>query len=158
MAYLIQGYDSISFDEEYADRFTLISGELDDAYQGQHIWFWEYPGSETGFLISVGNHLPDYWHTYEAPDGRLWGYAGYYYGWEGYWICLDDPGADFVTLFPDGPPEVFPTDPDTTLPSLPREPIVPRLATRTRVMSWAAVLILSALLVLLLRLRARKRQ
>lgn len=126
MAYMELIYDHISFEEDYGHLFVEESGELDEAYVGQTIYFWNYPGDESGNQIPVEAYPPDYWHTYTDEAGRVWGYTGYYMGWKGYWFCIDDPTADFDTLFPEGAPQVEITEPGETEPTLPAEQIVPQ--------------------------------
>lgn len=126
LAYTELVYDHISFEEDYGHLFTQESGTLDEAYVGQTIYFWNYPGDESGTQVPVEVYPPDYWHTYTDEEGRVWGYTGYYMGWKGYWFCIDDPTADFDTLFPEAAPEVEITEPDETAPTLPAGQIVPK--------------------------------
>lgn len=127
MAYLELQYDFISFQEDHASEITDQEGKLDESYAGSVIQCWYYPGSEHSYEMDLaaigGDDLPGYQQIYQDDQGRNWGFVGYFYGNRSFWICLDDPGADFDTLFPDGAPE---TPPRETTP-LPEKQIVPKI-------------------------------
>lgn len=104
-------YDGISFDEEYGDQFRNEEGALDAKFRGQTIYFWDYPGCKTSSWYTLSNeeeYLPVYRVLYTDPDGRTWGKLSYYMGHRDSWICLDDPTADFDTLYPNGIEETQP--------------------------------------------------
>lgn len=126
MDYLNLIYDGISFDEEYGHTFRDEPGQLDGQYRGQSIYFWDYPGSQNSNWFELGEnqeYLPEYTVCYTDPDGRTWGKIGYYMGRRNCWICLDDPTANFDTLYPEGIEE---TQPETVpVPAEKVEEIVP---------------------------------
>ncbi len=161
LAYTELVYDHISFEEDYGHLFTQESGVLDETYVGQTIYFWRYPGYEFGYQVPVESYPPDYWHTYTDEDGRVWGYTGYYMGWKGYWFCVDDPTADFATLFPNGAPEVEITEPDETEPTLPIEEIVPEPSQKTRevytILTVGVILCVAVSAVLLVRAKKKSK-
>lgn len=108
MEYMKVVYDSISFVEEHSSRIDEQSGCLDESYKDDKIYYWKYPGSDEGDSISMQNwdYMPDYSSVYTDEEGRSWGYVGYFYGYRGIWICLDNPTAEYEELFPNGAPQV----------------------------------------------------
>lgn len=159
MAYMELIYDHISFEEDYGHLFTQASGVLDEAYVGQTIYFWNYPGDESGYQVPVEAYPPDYWHTYTDEDGRVWGYTGYYMGWKGYWFCMDDPTADFDALFPSGAPQVKITEPGETSPTLPVEEIVPQPSAGTKLLrtgiTVAVVVCIGVTVIMLVKMKKK---
>ena len=104
MDYLLLKYDSICFREEFADRIGEESGTLEEI-SGQ-VYFWSYPGGDYTAAFSVeGNSLPDYEAVFTDDAGRKWGHVGYYAGLRDVWVCLDDPTADYDTLYAVHPPQ-----------------------------------------------------
>lgn len=96
MSDLLVIYDAYSFEEEHGAEIKDVSG--DSAFQITMpkegvIYLWGYPGSENiyGKLDVLEGEL---WidRTYEDPDGNLWGYSSYYYGYDNFWINLSNPG------------------------------------------------------------------
>lgn len=102
MEYMDVVYDSISFWEEYQTDITAQKGALDERYLGENIYFWKYPGASEGYSIKVADYTPTYGGTYVDSQGHTWGNVGYYFGRKNVWICLDQPGAEFDTLYPGG--------------------------------------------------------
>ena len=139
MAYMELVYDYISFAEEFGHEFVTLDklGQLPEEFRDDVVMFWSYPGSETADEFDLGQwaseYFPEYETVYEDALGRRWGYVGYYMGCRNFWICLDDPTADYDTLFPAGPtPEVSVTDPSVPEPTLPTEEIVPQISRKTK--------------------------
>ena len=127
MAYLELVYDYISFEEDHGGEIVYLDDflKLDDSLAGQSIRFWDYPGSEGGVDMTMGEdpeNLPYYFATYLDGEGRSWGYVNYYWGFKNFWICLTDPSAGVSSLYPDGVPEVAVTEP---LSPMPEEEIKP---------------------------------
>lgn len=113
MDYLLLKYDSQAFREEFADRIRTESGTAAEC--GPDTFFWNYPGSEDATTFSVeGDYLPEYQQTFTDDAGRAWGYIGYYMGIRNVWICLDDPTADYDTLYANHAPQAVthPVQPD----------------------------------------------
>lgn len=103
MDYLEVIYDYISFEEEFGDQILAEEGELDPVPNNTEVHFWNYPGSSVGHTMSSGNvHQLKYFQTYTDKTGRKWGFCRYYMGIKNMWICLDDPTADYETLYPGG--------------------------------------------------------
>ena len=161
MAYMELIYDYISFEEDYGDSFLAMDGQLDEEYADDMVWFWNYPGSETGETFDMASwasdYFPEYHQVYKDDQGRSWGYVGYYYGRRNFWICLDAPTADFETLYPAGAPEVEPSQPEPTLPA---EEVTPQpssgtAALRTGVTIAVAVCVV-ATVVLLARMKKKE--
>ena len=106
MEYMEVVYDSISFEEEYADDIIEENGNLDEAYLETEVYVYQYPGAQDGYCVTVsGEDLPEYQCVFTDEEGRRWGRIGYYYGHKNKWICLQNPTADYDTLFPNGAPE-----------------------------------------------------
>ncbi len=112
---LVLVYDSLSFDEEYADRIKPYNGEFAD-YGGEieAVNFYDYPGAPSiDASIKAENLLDNLTGTADQSsaiskifvdeDGRTWGYIGYLYGVRNVWFCLDEPdGENFpVRAVPD---------------------------------------------------------
>lgn len=122
LAYTEVVYDSISFQEDYGHTFQVEPGALGEEYAQSVVWFWDYPGSETGTEFNMkawsGDWMPEYNTVYRDAQGRKWGFVGYYYGMRSFWICLDYPTAEFSGLYPEGAPVVaIPADKEPTLPA-----------------------------------------
>ena len=98
MDYLLLKYDSVSFQEEFAARITAEEGSLE--VSGGEVRFWNYPGSEDAVAFAVeGDYFPEYFETFTDDAGRRWGHIGYHMGIRDVWVCLDDPTADYRTLY-----------------------------------------------------------
>ena len=104
MDYLLLKYDYICFQEEFGDRITGEGGTL-TAPDGE-IHFWNYPGSEDSTTFPVdGEYPPEYEAVFTDDAGRSWGYIGYYMAMRNVWVCLDDPTADYRTLYAEAAPQ-----------------------------------------------------
>ena len=103
MDYMVVIYDYISFEEEYGDKFVGKTGNVDDSYMGKRLYLWSYPGSEDFSELDLSGDwatwMPEYNTTYVDEEGRTWGYCVYYYGMRNFWVCLDNPEADYVELY-----------------------------------------------------------
>lgn len=100
MDYLLLKYDSQAFREEFAGRIEEETGEI-PSYGENQVHFWGYPGSDTLWAAMVvdSGYLPQYMQTFTDDAGRKWGYVNYYMGIRDVWVCLDDPTADYDTLY-----------------------------------------------------------
>ena len=104
MDYLLLKYDSICFREEFADRVIKETGTV--AESGGEVRFWNYPGSEDAIALAVeGDYAPEYQEAFTDDAGRKWGYVGYHMGIRDVWVCLDDPTADYPTLYAEHEPQ-----------------------------------------------------
>lgn len=104
MDYLLLKYDFICFQEEFADRITNEHGTL--AESGGEVRFWNYPGSEDAIAFAVeGDYLPEYEAVFTDDAGRNWGYISYHMALRNVWVCLDDPTADYRTLYAESAPQ-----------------------------------------------------
>ena len=113
MDYLLLKYDHISFQEEFDARIVQESGEL-EAVAGE-VHFWSYPGSDSSSQYELDAEYPPHYECVFTDDaGRNWGYIGYDRGIRNVWVCLDDPTADYDTLYKDAAPQqvTHPTKPD----------------------------------------------
>lgn len=158
MDYLNLIYDGISFDEEHSHEYRNEDGQLDSQYRGQTIYFWDYPGCEASSwytLSEEAEYLPEYRVLYTDADGRTWGKLSYFMGHRDSWICLDDPTADFDTLYPEGIAE---TEPETQpLPETEVEEIKPSGNSSIKwivIASVAGVVALTAVLLFFLKKKA----
>lgn len=87
--------------EDQAD-ITAQEGTLDEQHPGKDIYFRKYPGTSAGYRIQPSNDMPGYHSTYVDSQGHTWGNVSYYFGHKNVRICLDQPGAEFDTLYPGG--------------------------------------------------------
>ena len=103
MDYMNVIYDYISFEEEHVNEFVQETGNVDESYMGKRIFLWNYPGSEDFTELDLSGDwatwMPEYNTTYVDEEGRTWAYCVYYYGMRNFWVCLDNPEADFSTLY-----------------------------------------------------------
>lgn len=159
MEYLALVYDYISFSGQYREQIQEEEGEIDFC-NGETIRFWSYPGSESAYDFSIeenATYLPSYNRTFVDEEGRKWGFVGYYYGRMNKWVCLDNPTADFETLYPDGAPER-----DTTVVSeYTGEKIAPDNSGMTSVIIYsgiAVVIVVAITAGVLVYLKKSKRQ
>ena len=156
MDYLQVIYDGISFMEDHGEECTDREGSISRDHQGKTIRFWEYPGSRDAIEIELhtdpDGYLPEYSTVYVDDQGRSWGRCGYYMGIKGRWIQLEDPEADFDTLFPDYVEETAPetgTDP-VVAEIVPQEPAaVQNAKVFVSVAVVLTVVVTAALLILL---------
>ena len=103
--HLLLKYDHISFEEEFSDRLIAEGGIL-EGFGGQTIRAWGYPGSEGSYDLEVYEEYgPDYGPTFTDDAGRKWGFCTYYMSNRSFWICLDNPTADYDTLYAVHPPQ-----------------------------------------------------
>lgn len=156
MEYLTVIYDHISFAEEYRDSIVEESGCLDESYDGQTVYFLNYPGS-TSFTESVvgDGNLPEYSSVFVDEEGCKWGFVNYYRGIRNSWICLDMPTSDPGTLYAQGAVKR-----DRSQVNAPvTEKIIPDDSRQKRMVKVIAVLVLAVMLVtafLLVILKRRK--
>lgn len=159
MDYLVVVYDGISFEEEYGDQFVPVAGSLESAeLMGATVNFWKYPGSNEVISVTLSDdYWPDFQMSYTDPHDREWVRCNYYMGIKGYWIFLDDPTAEFDTLFPEGIPV---TEPETEPTEEAREAIpeiVPKRNWEGKILTVIAVTAVVAVTAVLLYLLKRKK-
>ena len=159
MEYLELIYDGQSFLEEYSDEIRYENGTLGEEYAGMTICFWEYPGSQVHYDTYFEDaYAPDYNAVYTDDAGRTWGMVGYYMSFSG-WICLDDPTADYDTLFPEVEPPTEPTIEETQATEIPTEPvaeIVPKKTVNVPLLVGAVSLVVAATGGMLFALKRKK--
>lgn len=159
MDYLTVVYDSISFEEEFGEQIdTSGYGSLDDSCCGTDVYFWNYPGSTESTVITVSDYAPEYSGTFVDEEGQKWGKVSYYMGLKSFWICLDNPSADFDALYPNGVPSR-----GSNLNSADRTPekIVPNRSGTAKTLIFVTVMVLLVVLVtvvLLVILKDRKKE
>ena len=100
--------------------------------------------------------MPSYNSVYLDAENRCWANINYYFGYRDVWICIDQPTADFTTLFPAGTPpkETAQTTTDT---STTQKRIVPKQ--NMTVVLLTVILVLAVVLItagLLLKLKRKK--
>lgn len=108
MEYMDVVYDYICFEEEFGESIVEETVSIPGEYVKKSIFCWSYPGAETYVEIPMPEYeadMPQCHKTYVDEAGRKWGYIGYFRGTRNKWVCLDNPVADAVALFPDGLPE-----------------------------------------------------
>lgn len=162
LAYVELVYDYISFAEDFGQTFMELDepGQISGEYGDSVVMFWAYPGSTscTEFDMSSwsSDNFPEYFTVYEDTLGRQWAYVNYYFGIRNFWICLDDPTADYDTLYPMGTtPEVAVTQPDSTEATLPAVEIKPAPAGIPIGLTVAIIGCVCATTVVLIRLKKK---
>lgn len=152
MAYLEVVYDNISFTEEFGDQFVEREGMLDSSLVQDEIYYWDYPGSENGFSAELMKNI-EYTTVFEDEDGREWAFISYHFGIRSKWVCIDDPTADFETLYPEGGPE---RGENVSKGNVALDEIVPDTSKKDQLAKTAIIsvsLVVLATAVLLVRLR-----
>ena len=99
-------YGSGDFWEEFEDRIEEENGDLYDL-AGLEIRYWTYPGSENCKTIKLepGDFAPAYRYTFVDISGQKWCNIRNYEGMESSWVCLDNPTADYDTLYANHAPQ-----------------------------------------------------
>ena len=106
MDYLLLKYDYICFREEFGDRITTPDEYGVLSAEGE-VYLWNYPGSEDSMTYTVEvDYAPEYEEVFTDDAGRSWGFIGYHMGLRNVWVCLDDPTADYRTLYADAAPQI----------------------------------------------------
>ena len=135
LAYMELVYDYISFEEDYGHLFEYVDEPiyLDEAYAGQEIYYWDYPGSDSWYSYQAeADYMPSFNCFYTDDQGLRWGYVNYHMGLRNVWFCISNPTAELTNLVPEGVPEVRVTEPGETEPTLPTEEIVPQISRKTK--------------------------
>ena len=87
-----QIYDTDCFTE---DHVSELQGTVKLDIKGlKEITFCAYPGGrviDTRILQNLTDEVLECGNSYTDPEGKLWGYCGYFYGSVNGWVCLDDP-------------------------------------------------------------------
>jgi hypothetical protein len=117
MEYLRLIYDEQSFYEEHIEQIVPVQVSLDSAeLTGKTVYFWVYPGSSDYIEVEMSaDYRPSFQESYTDENGAEWIRCGYFRGIKGKWVNLNQPTADYETLFPDIPPE---TEPASTVPAV----------------------------------------
>ncbi len=152
MPYVVLIYNCSDFRKEFKNRLEEESGDL-SAFVGQEIRYWNYPGSEdcsTIRLKTPEHTIPDYHYIFVDDAGQKWGNIGFYQGIASSWVCLDNPTADYDTLYANhapqqvNKPEIQPVCSDDVItPS--------RISSTTILITAAAVAAISAGLLVVLK-------
>lgn len=107
MEYMDVVYDYICFEEEFGENFVEESVAIPEECAGTGVYFWSYPGAEAYVEIPMPEtaaDMPVCSKTFVDEEGHKWGYIGYFRGTRNKWVCLDEPTADFTTLYPEKQP------------------------------------------------------
>ena len=140
MEYLLLKYDYICFQEEFGGRIQDQAGEV--TASGGEIRFWNYPGSVDAVEFAVeSEYSPEYEEIFTDDAGRNWGYIGYHMGLRNVWVCLDDPSADYRTLYAESAPQTVthPVKEQSTSP-IEIKPAGPGMGTILSVVCMLAIL------------------
>ena len=157
MEYLELIYDGKSFAEEHGEQFVAVEMSLDTSnLNGEAIRFWTYPGSKECIEGPAGVDSTPSIHTiYTDEYGYEWGQCGYYFGIKGHWINLDNPTADFETLYPDLPEET--AAPETEpVPTEQTEEIKPSQSSEKLIVTLAVAAVVAFTAVMLVMLKKKK--
>ena len=141
MDYLLLKYDYICFREEFGDRITTPEEYGVLSAEGE-VYLWNYPGSEDSMIYTVDREYPPLYEAVFTDDaGRNWGYIGYHMGIRNDWVCLDNPTADYRTLYAEAAPQQV-THPVRQAPAEPIEikPAGPGMGTILSVVCVLAIL------------------
>ena len=138
---------------QYNDRYYITAGP------NGTVTVYESPESDT-VVVTLENGLDLYisW-VYEDPDGILWGCWENFETGDSGWICLDDPTADYDTLFPEVEPPTEPTIEETQATEIPTEPvaeIVPKKTVNVPLLVGAVSLVVAATGGMLFALKRKK--
>lgn len=97
--------------EAFVDIYKDELAEWDDAYAAaldglEYLVFWQYPGSgQVKYSIGSANISIELGENqgpcYVDGEGRFWTYINYAYGKRLAWVCLSDPGNDYLPANPD---------------------------------------------------------
>ena len=154
MEYLLLIYDEQSFYEEHIEQIVPVQVTLDSAeLTGKTVYFWAYPGSTDYIEVEMSaDYHPSFQESYTDENGTEWIRCGYFMGIKGKWINLNQPTADYETLFPKPPIE---TEPAATEPAATEqvEEIKPAIGgiTVTVIIAVAAVVAATAMLLIVLK-------
>ena len=112
-------YDSEEFKKDHQEEIKENTEEIHLSPDGeQEVQFWSYPGS--GDIIGSSSYEIDkmtFSEIYEAPDGERWGYVGYHYGMNDFWVCISKPYAvDLPVTAPDPEEIIAPSKAPEPLP------------------------------------------
>ncbi|MCL2002490.1 MAG: hypothetical protein FWG72_00605 [Oscillospiraceae bacterium] len=104
-------HDVFWFMDEYADELYPYTGDNEALLSADSIVVWPWPGAGTDGYTFPNENLQwlDVTTAYTDPDGREWGFIGYFYGRRNVWICLADPANDAIPAFHPAPePQLYP--------------------------------------------------
>ena len=94
LADMTPAYDSEAFCADHESELYDSERTLHVEEDGE-MRLWTYPGSgeSAGLAVNYGGGADDvaFAQYFTDPEGREWGYLGYYYGRANAWVCLDDP-------------------------------------------------------------------
>ncbi len=157
MDYLTVIYDEISFREEYSNQIEQVEGSLEGMKIEGVVYFWQYPGSGEFWPMELNTeYAPEFQYVYTDENGVKWGRCAYYLGMKGYWINLNDPTADFETLYPDGIQPTESVDHTTEEGHDEVAEIVPKENLTPKILAVLAVLAVVAITVVMLRKLKKK--
>lgn len=105
MDYLWEDYSSDLFISQYSESIRSEERKLETENGDGTINLWSYPGSESCYELSFDAYDLEFNRIFTDEQGREWGYVGYFYGNRDKWVLLDDPGASFEEVYPDGAPD-----------------------------------------------------
>lgn len=157
MDYLTVIYDEISFREEHSNQIEQAEGSLEGMEIEGAVYFWQYPGSQSYWDLELTTeYAPEFQYVYTDTNGVKWGRCAYYLGLKGCWINLNDPTADFETLYPDG---IQPTEDDHNVAEENQDEmaeIVPKENLAPKILAVLAVVAVVAVTVVMLRKLKKK--
>ena len=103
-------YDNLSFTADHSEEFfydEALSKDFTEKFEpDMTLYFYKYPGAGewNSTLELTKENYEDirgnfgFSSFYEDPEGRIWGYVGYYWGQRD-WLCLSDPTNDSIPAF-----------------------------------------------------------
>ena len=100
MDYLLLLYDNQCFQAEFPERIEEATGTLEIA----DVRLWSYPGSDRSETVNPDEPV-EYTAVFTDDAGLIWGFVPYCMGVRDMWVCLDDPDADYKTLYANCEPQ-----------------------------------------------------
>ena len=112
MEYLELIYDEKSFSEEYGHLFVPVQVALDaEELTGKTVYFWNYPGSPDYIEVEMSaDYRPEFQQSYTDEKGMEWIRCGYCMAIKGKWVNLNNPTADYDSLYPQQMEETVPAE------------------------------------------------
>lgn len=91
---MIADYDNAAFEADHAAELKTDSEVELQLTETDVAYGYMYPGSGVVVDEFHGEYFRDPFRLsplFTDPEGRTWGFIGYYYGRHDCWICIDDP-------------------------------------------------------------------
>ena len=88
-------YDNQAFLSDHADELVVPDELVElEADESKTVYLYRYPGSGNVVGEVDGSWLTTpivFYSLFTDPAGRQWGACNYLFGYQDFWVCLDDP-------------------------------------------------------------------